>query len=85
MASVLNSLGYQARVVPVSPDTYFEVVSDSRTRAQAGYWRSEIAPRCASVLSPEDGDARLIGESDALPLGAGHQSSSGATVRLNFL
>jgi peptide/nickel transport system substrate-binding protein len=37
LASVLDSLGYRARAKPLSFDSYFETVSDSRTQTQAGY------------------------------------------------
>ena len=55
MASVLNSLGFHARVnaVPVVPDIYFSKVSDSRVRAQIGFggWAADF-PSAAGFIRP---------------------------------
>jgi YVTN family beta-propeller protein len=53
LASVLDSLGYRARVRPVSFDAYFSTVSDSRTQTQAGYsgWIASY-PSAADFLPP---------------------------------
>jgi peptide/nickel transport system substrate-binding protein len=54
MASVLDSLGYKARVVLVSPDSYFDVVSDSRNEAQTGYWGWVAGfPSAADFIPPQ--------------------------------
>jgi YVTN family beta-propeller protein len=53
IASVLDSLGYRARVRPISPDAYFTEISDSRTQTQAGYsgWIASY-PSAADFLPP---------------------------------
>jgi len=57
MASVLDSLGFRARVkaVPVAPDPsiYFNKVSDSRVRAQIGFggWGADF-PSAAGFIRP---------------------------------
>jgi YVTN family beta-propeller protein len=53
LASVLDSVGYRARVRPLSLDAYFGEVSDSRTQTQAGYsgWISSY-PSAADFLPP---------------------------------
>ena len=54
MVSVLNSLGYRARVVAVSANRYFDVISDSRTQAQIGYWGWVAGfPSAADFIPPQ--------------------------------
>ena len=46
MVSVLDSLGYRARLkVVANENAYFTDTADSRTRAQTGYYRGESTPR----------------------------------------
>jgi peptide/nickel transport system substrate-binding protein len=54
MVSVLDSLGYRARVKAISPDTYFGKVTDSRVRAQTGYfgWIAGF-PSAADFIPPQ--------------------------------
>jgi peptide/nickel transport system substrate-binding protein len=67
MASVLNSLGYRPRVVAVSPDTYFDVVSDSRTQAQTGYWGWAAGfPSAADFIPPQFSCAAYVPASSGL-------------------
>ena len=69
MVSVLESLGYRARVKAVGVNAYFNRVSDSRLRVQAGYygWNADFPSdlsfihdlfRCAAFVpdSPSNGD-----------------------------
>ena len=53
LVSVIESIGYRARVEPLPPDTYFTEVSDSRTQTQAGYsgWVASY-PSAADFLPP---------------------------------
>jgi peptide/nickel transport system substrate-binding protein len=54
MVSVLNSLGYRARLRAVNPDTYFTTILDSRTRAQTGYFSWFAAyPSVADFIPPQ--------------------------------
>jgi peptide/nickel transport system substrate-binding protein len=54
LVSVLDSLGYRARLRPVDPRAYFPTVSDSRVRAQAGYytWVAEY-PSAGDFIPPQ--------------------------------
>jgi YVTN family beta-propeller protein len=70
MASLLDSLGFRARVKTVppgfGPGTYFEKVLDSRVRAQSGYygWNSDY-PSAESFLREEFGCASFVREDPA--------------------
>lgn len=54
MVSVLDSLGYRARLEAIEPDSYFGKVADSRVRAQIGYY-SWVAgyPSAADFIPPQ--------------------------------
>ena len=58
MVSVLNAIGYRARVKAIKPSpdigAYFEPISDPKTRAQTGYfgWSADF-PSAAGFLPPQ--------------------------------
>jgi peptide/nickel transport system substrate-binding protein len=54
LVSLLDSLGYRARLRRVSPERYFDAVSDSRLRPQAGYytWNAGF-PSAADFIPPQ--------------------------------
>jgi YVTN family beta-propeller protein len=54
LVSLLRSLGYRARLKRVKPETYFDAVSDSRRRPQAGYysWYAGF-PSAADFIPPQ--------------------------------
>ena len=53
MVSLLDSLGYHARLRFVAPDAYFPTVNNSRTRAQVGFaaWITDY-PSASGFLQP---------------------------------
>jgi peptide/nickel transport system substrate-binding protein len=54
MISVLDSLGYRARVKPVNPDAYYGKVTDSRVHAQIGYYTWFAGyPSAADFIPPQ--------------------------------
>jgi peptide/nickel transport system substrate-binding protein len=54
MVSVLDSLGYRARVKAVDPDAYYGKVTDSRVRAQVGYYTWFAGyPSAADFIPPQ--------------------------------
>src|SRR6266567_1725027 len=52
MVSLLDSLGYRARLKAVDYDSYFGKVLDSRARAQIGYYSWDAAYPFASDFMP---------------------------------
>jgi YVTN family beta-propeller protein len=52
LISVLDSLGYRARLETIDPNTYFDRVADSRTRAQTGYYTWVAAFSSAADFIP---------------------------------
>jgi YVTN family beta-propeller protein len=54
LVSLLDSLGYRARLKRVKPERYFEAVSDSRLRPQAGYysWNAGF-PSATDFIPPQ--------------------------------
>ena len=61
MVSILDSLGYRARLEAVDPSTYFNRVLDSRVRAQTGYygWFAEY-PSAANFIPPQFSCAAFV-------------------------
>jgi peptide/nickel transport system substrate-binding protein len=54
LVSVLDSLGYRARLEAIDPHTYFDRVADSRTRAQTGYYTWVAGfPSAADFIPPQ--------------------------------
>jgi peptide/nickel transport system substrate-binding protein len=54
MVAVLNTIGYRARLKAVNRDVYFQTVSNSRVRAQIGYYTWFAAyPSAADFIPPQ--------------------------------
>ncbi len=54
LVSLLDSLGYRARLKRVKAERYFDAVSDSRLRPQAGYYSWSAAfPSAADFIPPQ--------------------------------
>ena len=66
MVSVLNLLGYRARLEAIDPGAYFRMVSDSRVRAQTGYysWFASY-PSAADFIPPQFKCAAFVPASQA--------------------
>ena len=61
IASVLDSLGYRARVKSMSPDIYFTEISDSRSQTQLGYWGWVASyPSAADFIPPQYSCAAFV-------------------------
>ena len=61
MVSVLNALGYRARLEAVDPAAYFNRVGDSRTRAQTGYYSWFAGyPSAADFILPQYSCAAFV-------------------------
>jgi peptide/nickel transport system substrate-binding protein len=66
MVSVLNLLGYRAHLEAIDPGAYFRMVSDSRVRAQTGYysWFASY-PSAADFIPPQFNCAAFVPASQA--------------------
>jgi peptide/nickel transport system substrate-binding protein len=64
VVSVLNMVGYRARLREVDPDAYFAAVSDSRVGAQIGYYTWFAAyPSAADFIPPQLSCAAFVPDS----------------------
>ena len=61
IASVLDSLGYRARIKSIRPDVYFTEISDSRSQTQLGYWGWVASyPSAADFIPPQYSCAAFV-------------------------